>query len=181
MPSATTKAHTSPRRDPRRERGTACWNFATQSVVKTFIFRGRAAPLLLQVCFPSPFQIEAPFPVPESGSLHFEASFPIQEQDPLQIQAPFPIQEQGQFEIGTPLPVPAPFPISEPFPTRLQVCFQIWPWIQLWQPAQVQFRSVNVDQESRQPAGRGRRCHQGELGGACSAASHCSKSHPRNS
>ncbi|KAH9374952.1 hypothetical protein HPB48_022247 [Haemaphysalis longicornis] len=179
MPSATTKAHTPPRRDQRRERGTACWNFTTQPVVKAFIFRRRAATLLLQVCLPSPFQIAAPFPVRESGSLHVEASFPIQEQDPLQIQAPFPIQERGLFEIGTPLQVPAPFPVSEPFPTRLQVCLQMWPWTQLRQPVQIQFQT-NVDQESRRPSGRRRRCHQGELGGACSAASHCSKSYPLN-
>ncbi|KAH9379576.1 hypothetical protein HPB48_021849 [Haemaphysalis longicornis] len=38
---------------------------------------------------------------------------------------------------------------SQPFPTRLQVCLQIWPWIQLRKPAQTQFRTMNVYQESR--------------------------------
>ncbi|KAH9359620.1 hypothetical protein HPB48_007278 [Haemaphysalis longicornis] len=134
MHGTPTKAHTPATRDPVQERGTSCYIFAMQPVITAFIFRGRAATLPLQVCLPSPFQSEALFPVPESGSLHVKALFLIQEQDPLQIQAPCPIQDQGLFEIGTPLPVPPPFPIREPFPTRLQVCLQIWPWTQLQQP-----------------------------------------------
>ncbi|KAH9375574.1 hypothetical protein HPB48_009426 [Haemaphysalis longicornis] len=171
MHGVTTKAHTPPRGDPRRERGTASWNFATKPVVKAFNFSGSLPP--------DPFQTEAAFPSQSQAHSTSKPHSQSKRRTSSKSQGAFPIHVQGTVRnLGRRLQVPAPFPVSEPFPDQLQVCLQIWPWTQLREPVQIQFQTTNVDQESRRPAGTRHRCHQGELGGACSAASHCSNSSP---